>query len=130
MSINNQYLIPSINGAYKISQKSKMQNLSPNLRPLQSQSKKIQNNLFPKSNHNNFNIKVNKIRLKKENNIIEGEFNFEENNNNFYHINNQKKNYLINRQKKRMPNKSPIPIKAKDIFSFNKLFNSNNKYLH
>ena len=29
-----------------------------------------------------------------------------------------------------MPNKSPIPIKAKDIFSFNKLFNSNNKYLH
>ena len=91
MSINNQYLIPSINGAYKISQKSKMQNLSPNLRPLQSQPKKIQNNLFPKSNHNNFNIKVNKIRLKKENNIIEGEFNFEENNNNFYHINNQKK---------------------------------------
>ena len=65
MSLNNQYLIPSINKAYKLSQKSKLNNLSPNLRPLQSQTKKIQNNLFPKSNHSNFNIKVNKIRLKK-----------------------------------------------------------------
>ena len=131
MSINNQYLIPSINKAYKLSQKSKLHNISPNLKPLQPQAKKIQNNLFPKSNHNNFNIKVNKIRLKKEN-IIEGDLNFEENNNfGFY---NQKQKLSINKQKKRMPNKSPIPIKAdyksKDIFSFNKLFNSNNKYIH
>ena len=131
MSINNQYLIPSINKAYKLSQKSKLHNLSPNLKPLQPQTKKIQNNLFPKSNHNNFNIKVNKIRLKKEN-IIEGDLNFEENNNfGFY---NQKQKLSINKQKKRMPNKSPIPIKAdyksKDIFSFNKLFNSNNKFIH
>ena len=131
MSINNQYLIPSINKAYKLSQKSKLHNISPNLKPLQPQTKKIQNNLFPKSNHNNFNIKVNKIRLKKEN-IIEGDLNFEENNNfGFY---NQKQKLSINKQKKRMPNKSPIPIKAdyksKDIFSFNKLFNSNNKFIH
>ena len=131
MSINNQYLIPSINKAYKLSQKSKLHNISPNLKPLQPQAKKIQNNLFPKSNHNNFNIKVNKIRLKKEN-IIEGDLNFEENNNfGFY---NQKQKLSINKQKKRMPNKSPIPIKAdyksKDIFSFNKLFNSNNKFIH
>ena len=131
MSINNQYLIPSINKAYKLSQKSKLHNISPNLKPLQPQAKKIQNNLFPKSNHNNFNIKVNKIRLKKEN-IIEGDLNFEENNNfGFY---NRKQKLSINKQKKRMPNKSPIPIKAdyksKDIFSFNKLFNSNNKFIH
>ena len=131
MSINNQYLIPSINKAYKLSQKSKLHNISPNLKPLQPQTKKIQNNLFPKSNHNNFNIKVNKIRLKKEN-IIEGDLNFEENNNfGFY---NRKQKLSINKQKKRMPNKSPIPIKAdyksKDIFSFNKLFNSNNKFIH
>ena len=131
MSINNQYLIPSINKAYKLSQKSKLHNISPNLKPLQPQAKKIQNNLFPKSNHNNFNIKVNKIRLKKEN-IIEGDLNFEENNNfGFY---NQKQKLSINKQKRRMPNKSPIPIKAdyksKDIFSFNKLFNSNNKFIH
>ena len=131
MSLNNQYLIPSINKAYKLSQKSKLRNLSPNLKPLQPQTKKIQNNLFPKSNHNNFNIKVNKIRLKKEN-IIEGELNFDQNNN--YGIYDQKPKISINKQKKRMPNKSPIPIKAdyksKDIFSFNKLFNSNHKYIH
>ena len=131
MSLNNQYLIPSINKAYKLSQKSKLNNLSPNLRPLQSQTKKIQNNLFPKSNHSNFNIKVNKIRLKKEN-IIEGELNFDQSNN--FALYNQKPKIPINKQKKRMPNKSPIPIKAdyksKDIFSFNKLFNSNHKYIH
>ena len=131
MSLNNQYLIPSINKAYKLSQKSKLRNLSPNLKPLQPQTKKIQNNLFPKSNHNNFNIKVNNIRLKKEN-IIEGELNFDQNNN--YGIYDQKPKISINKQKKRMPNKSPIPIKAdyksKDIFSFNKLFNSNHKYIH
>ena len=131
MSLNNQYLIPSINKAYKLSQKSKLRNLSPNLKPLQPQTKKIQNNLFPKSNHNNFNIKVNKIRLKKEN-IIEGELNFDQNNN--FALYNQKPKIPINKQKKRMPNKSPIPIKAdyksKDIFSFNKLFNSNHKYIH
>ena len=134
----NQYLIPNISGPYKLNQKSNMHSLSPNIKPLHSQSRKIQNNLFPKNNNNNFNIKVNKIRLKKEK-IIEGELNFEDNNKHrFYLLNNQKKsgiNNNTNKQlRKRMPNKSPLPIRGtyqpKDIFSFNNLFNSNNKYLN
>ena len=64
--------------------------------------------------------------------IIEGELNFDQSNN--FALYNQKPKIPINKQKKRMPNKSPIPIKAdyksKDIFSFNKLFNSNHKYIH
>ena len=134
----NQYLIPNISGPYKLNQKSNMHSLSPNIKPLHSQSRKIQNNLFPKNNNNNFNIKVNKIRLKKEK-IIEGELNFEDNNKHrFYLLNNQKKSGINNntnkQQRKRMPNKSPLPIRGtyqpKDIFSFNNLFNSNNKYLN
>ena len=103
-----------------------MRNLSPNIKIFNSQQKKvIQNELFPKNN--NFNIKVNKIHLKKEK-IIEGELNFEDNNKQkYYLINNKNKN----KPKKRIPNKSPIPIrgtyKSKDLLSFNKLFNSTNK---
>jgi len=134
----NQYLIPNISGPYKLNQKSNMHSLSQNIKPLHSQSRKIQNNLFPKNNNNNFNIKVNKIRLKKEK-IIEGELNFEDNNKHrFYLLNNQKKSGINNntnkQPRKRMPNKSPLPIRGtyqpKDIFSFNNLFNSNNKYLN
>ena len=134
----NQYLIPNISGPYKLNQKSNMHSLSPNIKPIHSQSRKIQNNLFPKNNNNNFNIKVNKIRLKKEK-IIEGELNFEDNNKNkFYLLNNQKRSGINNNtnkpQRKRMPNKSPLPIRGiyqpKDIFSFNNLFNSNNKFLN
>ena len=65
MSKNTQYLIPNINKQYKLSQKSNMHSLSPNIKPIYSQPKKIQNNLFPKNNNNFNNIKVNKIRLKK-----------------------------------------------------------------
>ena len=139
MSKNTQYLIPNINKQYKLSQKSNMHSLSPNIKPIYSQPKKIQNNLFPKNNNNFNNIKVNKIRLKKEK-IIEGELDFEDNNKKrFYLLNNQKSksglNSLNNNNKQRKrPNKSPIPIRAeyrqKDFFSFNKLFNSNNKYLN
>ena len=127
---NNQFIIPNINKQYKLGQKSNISNLSPNIRQIHPQPKKIQNNLFPKNNNNGSNIKVNKIRLKKEN-IIEGELNFEESNHKkFYLINNQKqKNGLNNKQRKRFSNKSPMLIrgtyKPKDIFSFNKVFNSN-----
>ena len=122
MSLSNQYLIPNINQHYKLSHKSaNKKSLSPNLKPLHSQTKKIQNNLFPKSN-NGSNIKVNVIHLKKEK-IIEGELNFEEDNKKkYYLINNQKQKNILNnnKQRKRMPNKSPIPIrggyKSKDIF--------------
>ena len=134
MSLSNQYLIPNINQHYKLSHKSaNKKSLSPNLKPLHSQTKKIQNNLFPKSN-NGSNIKVNVIHLKKEK-IIEGELNFEEDNKKkYYLINNQKQKNILNnnKQRKRMPNKSPIPIrggyKSKDIFNFDRIFNSNNKY--
>ena len=67
MSLNNrQYIIPKINPKYnKQNQKLNMRNLSPNIKIFNSQQKKvIQNELFPKNN--NFNIKVNKIHLKKE----------------------------------------------------------------
>ena len=128
MSLNNrQYIITKINPKYnKQNQKLNMRNLSPNIKIFNSQQKKvIQNELFPKNN--NFNIKVNKIHLKKEK-IIEGELNFEDNNKQkYYLINNKNKN----KPKKRIPNKSPIPIrgtyKSKDLLSFNKLFNSTNK---
>ena len=138
MSKNEQYLIPNINKPYKLSQKSNMRSLSPNIKPIHSQPKKIQNNLFPKNNINNSSIKVNKIRLKKEK-IIEGELDFEDNTKKkYYLLNNQKPRSALNnnnnKPRKRMPNKSPIPIrglyKSKDIFSFNKIFNSNNKYLN
>ena len=129
MSLNNrQYIIPKINPKYnKQNPKSNMRNLSPNIKIFNSQQKKvIQNELFPKNN-NNFNIKVNKIHLKKEK-IIEGELNFEDNNKQKYYLINNKN---INKPKKRIPNKSPIPIrgtyKSKDLLSFNKLFNSTNK---
>ena len=69
---NNQFIIPNINKQYKLGQKSNISNLSPNIRQIHPQPKKIQNNLFPKNNNNGSNIKVNKIRLKKEN-IIEGD---------------------------------------------------------
>ena len=141
MSKNDHHLIPNISKPYKLNRKSNTYSLSPNIKQIQPQQKKIKNDLFPKNN-NNFNIKVNKIRLKKEK-IIEGEFNFEDNNKNHYYLlnNNQKQRSILNnnnnnknkQQRKRMPNKSPIPIrgiyKSKNIFSFNNLFNSNNKYL-
>ena len=139
----NQYLIPNIsNNPYKLNQKSNMHGFSPNIKPIQSQSKKIQNNLFPKNNNYNFSIKVNKIRLKQEK-IIEGELNFEDNNKKrYYLLNNQKQRSGLNntnnnnkQQKRRLPNKSPIQMRGlykpnNDIFSFNNLFNTKNKYLN
>ena len=129
MSLNNYNFIPNINQHYKLSQKStNKKSLSPNMKPLHSQTKKIQNNLFPKSN-NASNIKVNVIHLKKEK-IIEGDLNFEDDNKKKYYL---KKNFLnSNKQRKRMPNKSPIPIRggynSKDIFNFDRVFGSNNKF--
>ena len=129
MSLNNYNFIPNINQHYKLSQKStNKKSLSPNMKPLHSQTKKIQNNLFPKSN-NASNIKVNVIHLKKEK-IIEGDLNFEEDNKKKYYL---KKNFInTNKQRKRMPNKSPIPIRggynSKDIFNFDRVFGSNNKF--
>ena len=143
MSKNVHYLIPNISKPLKLNRKSNTHSLSPNIKQIQPQQKKIRNDLFPKNNNNNFNIKVNKIRLKKEK-IIEGELNFEDDNKKHYYIlnHNSKQRGFINnnnnnitkQQRKRMPNKSPIPIrgmyKSKNIFSFNNLFNSNNnKYL-
>jgi len=134
----NQYLIPNISNPYKLNQKQNTHNLSPNIKPLHSQQKKIQNNLFPKNKNNNFNIKVNKIHLKKEK-IIEGELNFEDNNKKrYYLVNNQKQRSGLNnnkQQKRRIPNKSPIQMRGiykpnNDIFSFNHLFNSKNKFLN
>ena len=135
----NQYLIPNISNPYKLNQKQNTHNLSPNIKPLHSQQKKIQNNLFPKNKNNNFNIKVNKIHLKKEK-IIEGELNFEDNNKKrYYLVNNQKQRSGLNnnnkQQKRRIPNKSPIEMRGiykpnNDIFSFNHLFNSKNKFLN
>ena len=130
MSLNNHNLIPNINQHYKLSQKStNKKSLSPNMKPLHSQTKKIQNNLFPKNN-NSSNIKVNVIHLKKEK-IIEGDLNFEEDTKKKYYLK-QKNNINTNKQRKRMPNKSPIPIRggynSKDIFNFDRIFKSNNKY--
>ena len=121
MSKNVHYLIPNISKPLKLNRKSNTHSLSPNIKQIQPQQKKIRNDLFPKNNNNNFNIKVNKIRLKKEK-IIEGELNFEDDNKKHYYIlnhnskqrgfiNNNINNNITKQQRKRMPNKSPIPIR-------------------
>ena len=128
MSKNIPNLIPDINKPYKLGKKSNIYSSSSNIKPLHSQSKNVQNNLFPK---NNYNFNIIKVRPNKEK-IIEGELDFEDTNKKKYYL--KQKNGLnnINKPKKRMPNKSPIPIRinVKEIFSLDKLFNSNNKYLN
>ena len=83
MSLNNQNIIPSINNKYnRYSGKENNHSLSPNIRPINSSKKPIQNNLFPKNqvmlnNNQHYNIKVNTITRKKEK-MIEGDLNFNE----------------------------------------------------
>ena len=138
MYINNQNLIPSINKYNRINGKDNRHSQSPNIRPIHSSNKPIQNALFPKSqlmfNNNNHNyIKINKISRKKEK-IIEGDLNFNQNSKPIYLKQIQRDNYLNNKPKRRgLPNKSPVPIpasfKPKDILSFNRIFSSNSHYI-
>ena len=138
MSFNSQNFIPSINKHNRFSGKENNHSLSPNIRPIHSSNKPIQNNLFPKNqmifnNNHHFNIKVNKITRKKEQ-IIEGDLNFNEISKPIHLKNYQKNNYINNKLKKKgMPNKSPLPIsgsfKPKDVLSFNRIFSSNSRYL-
>ena len=139
MSFNNPNLIPNINKHTRFAGKENNHSLSPNIRPIHSSNKPIQNNLFPKNqimfnnNNHHYNIKVNKITRKKEK-IIEGDLNFHDISKPIYLKNIPKNNFINNKQKKRgMPNKSPIPIsssfKPKDILSFNRIFSSNSRII-
>ena len=137
MSFNNQNFIPSINKHNRFSGKEN-NHRSPNIRPIHSSNKPIQNNLFPKNqilfnnNHHYNNIKVNKITRKKEK-IIEGDLNFNEISKPIHLKNFQKNNFMNNKLKKRGPNKSPLPIsgafKLKDMLNFNRIFSSNSHYI-
>ena len=134
MSFNNQNFIPSINKHTRFSGKENNHSLSPNIRPIQSSNKPIQNNLFPKNqiifnNSNHFNIKVNKITRKKEQ-IIEGDLNFNKISKPVQFKNYQKNNFINHKGKRRgIPNKSPFPIsgsfKPNDMLSFKRIFSSN-----
>ena len=137
MSFNNQNFIPSINKHNRFSGKEN-NHRSPNIRPIHSSNKPIQNNLFPKNqilfnnNHHYNNIKVNKITRKKEK-IIEGDLNFNEISKPIHLKNFQKNNFMNNKLKKRGPNKSPLPFsgafKLKDMLNFNRIFSSNSHYI-
>ena len=138
MSMNNQNLIQSINKSRLIG-KENNRSLSPNLRPIQVANRPIQNNYFPKNqmminkiNNQNYNIKVNTIRVKDKNKIIEGDLNFNDNMKPLYLKNTRKQNFLTNKPKARgLPRKSPIPIpssKQNDILNFNRIFSSNPKF--
>ena len=139
MSFNNQYLIKNTNKPNRYGGKENNHSLSPNVRPIHSVNRPIQNTLFPKNqimfnNNHNYNIKINKIPRQKEK-IIEGDLNFNNSSKQLYMKNTHKNNYLNNKPKNRgMPKKSPLPItgtfRSKDILSFNRIFNpSNYRYI-
>ena len=139
MSFNNQYLIKNTNKPNRYGGKENNHSLSPNVRPIHSVNRPIQNALFPKNqimfnNNHNYNIKINKIPRQKEK-IIEGDLNFNNSSKQLYMKNTHKNNYLNNKPKNRgMPKKSPLPItgtfRSKDILSFNRIFNpSNYRYI-
>ena len=139
MSFNNQYLIKNTNKPNRYGGKENNHSLSPNVRPIHSVNRPIQNSLFPKNqimfnNNHNYNIKINKIPRQKEK-IIEGDLNFNNSSKQLYMKNTHKNNYLNNKPKNRgMPKKSPLPItgtfRSKDILSFNRIFNpSNYRYI-
>ena len=139
MSFNNQYLIKNTNKPNRYGGKENNHSLSPNVRPIHSVNRPIQNTLFPKNqimfnNNHNYNIKINKIPRQKER-IIEGDLNFNNSSKQLYMKNTHKNNYLNNKPKNRgMPKKSPLPItgtfRSKDILSFNRIFNpSNYRYI-
>jgi len=135
MSFNNQYLIRNTNKPNRYGGKENNHSLSPNVRPIHSVNRPIQNALFPKNqimfnNNHNYNIKINKIPRQKEK-IIEGDLNFNNTSKQIYMKGTHKNNYLNNKAKNRgMPRKSPLPItgtfRSKDILSFNRIFNSSN----
>ena len=139
MSFNNQYLIKNTNKPNRYGGKENNHSLSPNVRPIHSVNRPIQNTLFPKNqimfnNNHNYNIKINKIPRQKEK-IIEGDLNFNNSSKQLYMKNTHKNNYLNNKPKNRgMPKKSPLPItgtfRSKNILSFNRIFNpSNYRYI-
>ena len=136
MSLNNQNMIRSLNKPHRANMKDQHHSLSPNVRGIQSPNKPIHNNLYQKNNivnHQNYNIKINKINKQKKEQVIEGDLNFNApskppipkqiNRNNFVHN---------NKNKRGMPTKSPVPItknyKPKDLLAFQKIFNSNARY--
>ena len=134
MSYNSGNLIRSVNDPKRNTAKNHNHNLSPNVRPIYNPARPIKNNLFPKNhiifNNNNNNIKVNVIKKKEKEKIIEGDLNFNDSSKQQKFSTIQKPKYLNNKPKnpRGMPRKSPIPIsrayKPKGILNFNRIFTS------